>query len=107
MVKNGNKGDIGGPIRFNVNLPPLKRNGAQGCTHGFFLGEPGVLPHPAKILSIPPSTQVCPLFGPRLVPPPPAEDRPRKFEKSKYIFVSNLTTFKLKSTLKSCISKMA
>ena len=36
--------------------------------------------------------------------PPPAEVRPRKFEKFKYIFVSNLTTFKLESTLKSCIS---
>ena len=35
---------------------------------------------------------------------PLAEVRPWKFEKFKYIFVSNLTTFKLKSTLKSCIS---
>ena len=33
-------------------------------------------------------------------PPPPAEVRPRKFEKFKYIFVANLTTFKLKSTFK-------
>ena len=32
---------------------------------------------------------------------PPAEVRPQKFEKFKYIFVSNLTTFKLKSTLKA------
>ena len=32
--------------------------------------------------------------------PPPAEVHPQKFEKFKYIFVSNLTTFKLKSTLK-------
>ena len=29
---------------------------------------------------------------------PPAVVRPRKFEKLKYIFVSNLTTFMLKST---------
>ena len=36
--------------------------------------------------------------------PPPVEVRPQKFEKSKYIFVSNLTTFKPKSTFKSCIS---
>ena len=37
--------------------------------------------------------------------PPPAEVRPRKCEKLKYIFVSNLTTCTLKliSTLKSCI----
>ena len=35
---------------------------------------------------------------------PPAKVCPWKFEKFKYIFVSNLTTFKLKSTLKSCIS---
>ena len=33
-------------------------------------------------------------------PPPPGKVRPRKFEKSKYIFVSNLTYFKLKSTFK-------
>ena len=39
-----------------------------------------------------------------LASPPPAEARPQKFQKFKYIFVSNLTTFKLKSTLKSCIS---
>ena len=29
---------------------------------------------------------------------------PQKFGKFKYIFVSNLTTFKLKSTFKNCIS---
>ena len=38
-------------------------------------------------------------------PPPPAKVRPQKCENlNKYIFVSNLTTFKLKSTFKSCIS---
>ena len=36
--------------------------------------------------------------------PPPAEVRPRKFEKFTYIFVLNLTTFELRSTSKSCIS---
>ena len=35
---------------------------------------------------------------------PPAEVHPQRFENFKYILVSNLTTFKLKSTLKSCIS---
>ena len=66
-------------------------------------GGLGGSPHPEKILPIPPHPTLVPVFGPRLVPPP-AEVRPRKFEKFKYIFVSNLTTFKLKSTLKSCIS---
>ena len=63
---------------------------------GFFLGETGG-PHPAKILPIPRSN-TCPHFGTKACHPP-AEVRPRKFEKFKYIFVSNLTTFKLKSTL--------
>ena len=48
---------------------------------------------------------LVPVFGPMHVPPP-AEVCPRKFEKFKYIFGSNLTTFKLKSTLKSCISSL-
>ena len=74
--------------------------GPQGFFPGGGLGGP---PHPAKILPIPPHPTLVPVFGPRLVPPP-AEVRPRKFEKFKYIFVSNLTTFQLKSTLKSCIS---
>ena len=43
-----------------------------------------------------PHPTLVPVFGPRLVPPPPAEVRPRKFEKFKYIFVSNFTTFNLK-----------
>ena len=60
-------------------------------------------PHPAKILPIPPHIRhLSPFLDQGLSPP--AEVRPRKFEKFKYIFVSNLTTFKLKSTLKSCIS---
>ena len=75
---------------------------------GFFpwRGDWGVPPHLAKILPIPPHLTLVPVFGPckACPPPPPAEVRHRKFEKFKYIFVSNLTTFKLKSTLKSCIS---
>ena len=59
----------------------------------FFLGGLGVPPSGKNFANPPPSDT-----------PPPAEVRPRKFEKFKYIFVSNLTTFKLKSTLKSCIS---
>ena len=71
---------------------------------GFFLGGgPGGPPHLAKMLPIPPHPTLVPIFGPRLVPPP-AEVCPRKFEKFTYIFASNLTTFKLRSTLKSCIS---
>ena len=69
---------------------------------GFFSwGDWGVPPHPAKILPIPPIWHLSLFLDQGLSPP--AEVRPRKFEKFKYIFVSNLTTFKLKSTLKSCI----
>ena len=71
-------------------------------THqGFFLGGLGG-PHLVKILPIPPIRHLSPFLDQGLSPP--AEVRPRKFEKFTYIFVSNLTTFKLKSTLKSCIS---
>ena len=68
----------------------------------FFLEDWGVPPSGENFANLPHPTLV-PVFGPRLAPPP-AEVRPRKFEKFKYIFVSNLTTLKLKSTLKSCIS---
>ena len=47
-----------------------------------------------------PPSDTCPRFWTKACPPP-AEVRPQKFEKFKYIFVANLTTFKLKSTLKS------
>ena len=71
---------------------------------GFFPGgDWGGSPHPTKILPIPPPSDTCPRFWTKTCSPP-AEVRPRKFEKFKYIFVSNLTTFKLKSTLISCIS---
>ena len=75
----------------------------QFGVQGFFLGGLGGSPHPAKILPIPPPSDTCPRFWTKACPPHtiPAEVRPRKFEKFKYIFVSNLTTFKLKSTLKS------
>ena len=70
---------------------------------GFFswggLGGPPIW---QKFCQSPPS-DTCPRFWTKACPPP-AEVRPRKFEKFKYIFVSNLTTFKLKSTFKSCIS---
>ena len=58
---------------------------------GFFSWEGWGSPHMVKILSIPPPPHptLVPVFGPRLVPP--AEVRPKKFEKFKYIFVSNLT----------------
>ena len=50
----------------------------------------------------PPHRHLSPLLDQGLSPP--AKVRPRKFDKFKYIFVSNLTSFKLKGTLKSCIS---
>ena len=48
---------------------------------GFF---PGGSPHPAKILPIPPYPTLVSIFGPRLVPPP-AEVRPRQFEKYTFL----------------------
>ena len=65
---------------------------------GFFLGGTGVPLNRQKFCQSPPS-DTCPRFWTKACPPP-AEVRPRKFEKFKYMFVSNLTTFKLKSTLK-------
>ena len=49
-----------------------------------------------------PHLTLVPVFGPRLVPP--SRGSSPKIRKFKYILVSNLTTFQLKSTLKSCIS---
>ena len=75
-------------------------------THqGFFSwgGDWGVPPIRRKFRQSPPPSHTCPRFWTKACPPP-AEVRPRKFEKFKYIFVLNLTTFKLKSTFKSCIS---
>ena len=65
----------------------------------FFWGDWG---SPSGVNFANPLPTLVPVFRPRLVPP--GEVCPRKFEKFKYIFVSNLTTFKLKRTLKSCIS---
>ena len=71
---------------------------------GFFSwGGTGGSPPSGKNFANPPPSDTCPRFWTKACPPP-AKVRPRKFEKFKYIFVSNLTTFKLKSTLKSCIS---
>ena len=69
----------------------------------FFLGGTGGVPPSSINFANSPPSNTCPRFRTKACPPP-AEVGPRKFEKFKYIFVSNLTTFKLKSTLKSCIS---
>ena len=73
---------------------------------GFFPGGDWGVPPSGENFANPPTWHLSPLLnqGLSLPPPPPAEVRPRKFEKFKYIFVSNMTTFKVKSTLKSCIS---
>ena len=70
-------------------------------TPGFFLGGLGGPPSGENFAN-PPIQHLSPFSDQGLSPP--AEVHPRKFEKFKYIFVSNLITFKLKSTLKSCIS---
>ena len=57
---------------------------------GFFPG--GVSPSGENFAN-PPIRHLSPFLDQGLSPP--AEVRPRKFEKFKYIFVSNLTTFKL------------
>ena len=69
----------------------------------FSWGGLGVPPSGENFANPPPPSNTCPRFWTKACPPP-AEVRPRKFEKFKYIFVLNLTTFQLKSTLKSCIS---
>ena len=70
-------------------------------TSGFFFrGGTGGFPPSGKNFVNPPPSNTCPRFW-TMACPPPAEVRPQKFEKFKYIFVSNLTTFKLKSTLKA------
>ena len=72
-----------------------------GTCQGFFLGGMGVPPYGENFVN-PPIRHMSPFLDQGLYSP--AEVRPRKFEKFEYIFVSNLTTFKLKSTLRSCIS---
>ena len=73
------------------------------CLQFFFPGGTRGSPIRWKFCQFPPIQHLSPFLDQGLSPPP-AEVRPWKFEKFKYIFVSNLTTFKLKSTLKSCIS---
>ena len=70
---------------------------------GFFSWGDWGVPHPAKILPIPPPSDTCPRFWTKACPPP-AKIRPRKFEKFKYISVSNLTNFSAQKYLKNCIS---
>ena len=75
---------------------------ASWCTWFFSRGTGG---RPAwREFCLPPPSDTCPRFWTKVctTPPPPRFDRPRKFEKFKYI-VSNLTTFMLKSILKSCL----
>ena len=77
-------------------VPDAKRRGP-----GIF-GGTGV-PSSGKNVVNPPPIDTCPRFWTKACHPP-AEVRPWKFEKFKYIFVSNLTTFNLINNLKSCIS---
>ena len=87
-----------------LNIKSVHYYGATVMTAGFFFlgGGLGGPPIRRKFRQSPPS-DTCPRFWTKACPPP-AEVRPRKFEKFKYIIVSNLTTFELKSTLNSCIS---
>ena len=84
--------------------PLTKTSREYRLAQGFFLGENGGPPPPIRRKFCqfpPPHPTLLPVFWTKACPPPPpAEVRPRKFEKFEYIFVSNLTTFKLKSTLK-------
>ena len=50
------------------------------CAAGFFPGGTGGPPSNENFAN-PPNPTLVPVFGPRLVPPPQAEVRPRKFEK--------------------------
>ena len=70
----------------------------MSTSQGFFPGGP---PSGENFVN-PPIRHLSPFLDQGF--PTAAEVRPWKVEKFKYIFVSNLTTFKLKSTSKSCIS---
>ena len=78
-------------------------NNTQCTWQGFSWGDWGSPPSGKNFVN-PPIWHLSPFLDQGLSYP--AEVRPRKFEKFRYIFVSNLTvrTFKLKSTLKRCIS---
>ena len=86
---------------FRSGLELLEQQFSFPYTQGFFSGGGGPPPC-GKFCQSPPS-DTCPRVLDQGLSPP-AEVRPQKFEKFKYIFVSNLTTFKLKSTLTNCIS---
>ena len=79
----------------------LKWVAKSASCQGFFPGGTGGPPSGQNF--VPPHPTLVLVFGPRLVPPPRQGSSPKIWNLN-YIFVSNLTTFKLKSTLKSCIS---
>ena len=81
------------PVRFQVGSD-------VNAIFRFFWGGLGV-PIRQKFCQSPHPTLV-PIFWPRLVPP--SRGSSLKIWKFKYIFVSNLTSCKLKSTWKSCFS---
>ena len=86
--------------KFDTGLYILNQKHVK--IQGFIPGGLGVPPSSKNFVN--PPSDTCPRFWTKACPPPPpAEVGPRKFKKLKYIFASNLTTFKLKSTLKSCI----
>ena len=95
MITCGNHFFITHSCQVHQNKPLIP-------TPRVFPGRTGGPPSSKNFVN--PPAYTCPCFWTKACPPPPAEVRPQKFEKSKYIFVSNLTTFKLKSILKSCIS---
>ena len=72
------------------------------CNRRVFPGGDWGSPIRRKFCQSPPHQHLSPFLDQGLFPP--AEVRPRKFEKFKYILVSNLTIFMLKSTIKSCSS---
>ena len=72
---------------------------------GFFPGggTGGVPPIRRKFCQSPPPSDTCPRFWTKACPPQP-RFVPENLKNLNTFFVSNLTTLKLKSTLKSCIS---
>ena len=90
---------------YPLLVEPLDWHAQQGQIQEFSMGRVfsgggglGGVPPSGENFVNPPS-DTCPRFCTKACPPP-AEVRPPKFENFKYIFVSNLTAFKLKSTKK-------